>query len=126
MYVFRLLQGVPNGVASFGVYLFYFVEKGFHLFPSAVMFKWTLLHLFRIIPLFCEFDDVGFMHEAERTNDLQWHLFHFQDGGHTLKSSFMKEIQKCCVYDVVHVMSECYLVESMFLSEVENCFSSLP
>ena len=96
---------MPEGVTSLCVHLLHLLEKGFCCCTVGILFKGALLQLFLIALLLGVGLDVGFLAEAERTDNGQWHLPHAELGGHRGEVALEGEIHQGGMDNVILMMA---------------------
>ena len=86
----------------------------------------TAFFLWLIMMCFGVRKDVGFVAEAEWTDDADGHLLHAQQYGHRAKATLKREVHQGGVKDVVLMVAESNLRAAQFLCEVEDLLASVP
>ena len=103
-------EGIPEAVTGFWVVLLDGVEELAHVVAMTVFFIWAQLHLLLIAAQLGIASDVGLFDHAERTDDAQGHLLHFEQGGHRVEAALVELVHQAGVEQVVLMMAKGYLV----------------
>ena len=86
----------------------------------------TAFFLWLVVMRFGVGKDVGFVTEAERTDDADGHFLHAQQYGHRAKATLECKVHQGGVKDVVLMVAEGNLRAAQFLCEIEDLLASVP
>ena len=120
------LQGVPYGIACFWVRFLYFFKYASHLCTVGVTLVRTCLFLLYVLAELSILCYISFVFQAQWTNDSHRHLVHLLHGWHRRERALEEGVEHRSVNNIVLMMSECNLVEAVFLCEAEQSLTSVP
>ena len=86
----------------------------------------TAFFLWLVVMRFGVGEDVGFVAEAEWTDDADGHFLHAQQYGHRAESTLKREVHQGGVKDVVLMVAEGNLRAAQFLCEIEDLLAPVP
>ena len=107
--IFRQFAGCfdspPKGESCLGVQLLHGVEEPDDGSAVGLVFVRAVLHQLFVVGEFGVTADVGFVDEAERPDDGQWHLAHLQSDRHSIEAPLKREVHQGGVQNVVAMVT---------------------
>ena len=119
-------HAAPQAVTGFRIQFLQPTKDVLHLRPVGGGFIGTVLHLFPVAPQGCQFLQIGFVHQTERTNEGHVELVHHQLGRHAAECALEGDVHQQSLKDVVHVMPQGNLVASVLLGYGKECLAPVP
>ena len=116
----------PKTVARLWIQLFQMQEDGLHIRTAGSLFVRTQRLLLSEMQLFCYLPDIRLMYETERTDNGKRIMFQRKTGLHGGMRTLEGDVHQQGNEDIIHVMSQSYLIEPVAYSKLEERLASVP
>ena len=122
----RLLQGLPDRVAGFGIQALHLSEQAGDGGAVGVALMGAQFGHGPVAGHLSIATDVCLVNEAQRTDDAQRHLAHFEACGHCAEASLKCQVHQGRVDEVVAMVPKGYLVAAQLLRKIEQLLAAVP
>lgn len=101
-------------------------EDGLHIRTAGSLFVRTQRLLLSEMQLFCYLPDIRLMYETERADNGKRIMFQRKTGLHGGMRTLEGDVHQQGNEDIIHVMSQSYLIEPVAYRKFEESFASIP